>query len=112
LTKSAPAEFRERAGHGLLLSSSSAVSRITLTMAPASCATFTTLPDIVLHGIVVARAQRADVDHHVDFLRAARSAAAVSATLASVLVAPSGNPTTVQTLTGDPASSAFTSGTQ
>ena len=42
----------------------------------------------------------------------ARSAAAVSATLASVLVAPSGNPTTVQTLTGEPASSAFTSGTQ
>ena len=42
----------------------------------------------------------------------ARRAPAVSATLASVLVAPSGKPTTVQTLTGEPASSARTSGTQ
>ena len=42
----------------------------------------------------------------------ARSAAAVSATFASVLVAPSGKPTTVQTFTGEPASSAATSGTQ
>src|ERR1051325_1075758 len=42
----------------------------------------------------------------------ARTAAAASATLASVLVAPSGNPTTVQTLTGEPESSARTSGTQ
>ena len=42
----------------------------------------------------------------------ARTAACVSATLASVLVAPSGKPTTVHTFTGDPASSAFTSGTQ
>ena len=37
----------------------------------------------------------------------ARSALAVSATLASVLVAPSGKPTTVHTFTGDPASSAL-----
>ena len=35
-----------------------------------------------------------------------RRAASVSATFASVEVAPSGNPTTVQTFTGDPASSA------
>ena len=35
----------------------------------------------------------------------AASAASVSATLASVDVAPSGNPTTVQTFTADPASS-------
>src|SRR4051794_37962956 len=42
----------------------------------------------------------------------ARTAAAVSATFASVLVAPSGNPTTVHTFTGEPFNSAFTSGTQ
>ena len=42
----------------------------------------------------------------------ARIAAAASATLASVLVAPNGNPTTVQTFTGEPDNSALTSGTQ
>ena len=42
----------------------------------------------------------------------ARSAASVSPTFASVEVAPSGNPTTVQTLTADPASWDAASGTQ
>ncbi len=41
-----------------------------------------------------------------------RTATAVSATLASVLVAPSGKPTTVQTFTAEPANSARTRGTQ
>ena len=41
-----------------------------------------------------------------------RRAASVSATFATVSVAPNGNPTTVQIFTGDPASSAATSGTQ
>jgi hypothetical protein len=42
----------------------------------------------------------------------ARNAAAASATLASVEVAPSGNPATVQTFTAVPASSLAASGTQ
>src|ERR1700682_3373859 len=41
-----------------------------------------------------------------------RTATSVSAILLSVVVAPSGKPTTVHTFTGEPANSAATSGTQ
>ncbi len=58
------------------------------------------LLDIQLHRFVIARAQRADVDHHVDFLRARRAAPRRSPPLSPrCWWRPAGKPTTVHTLT-------------
>ena len=57
--------------------------------------------------------ERADVDHHVDFGGAIEDRrAAFRSALTSVVVAPSGNPTTVQTPTALPRSSARRGATQ
>ena len=61
--------------------------------------------NLLLHALVVAGLERAHIDHHVDFQGAQLSACPVSNILTELVVAPSGNPATVQTLTGVPCSS-------
>ena len=81
-------------------------------MAPAPCATRTTLCMSFFTASVSPERSAPTLITMSISCAPERSAAAVSHTLASVLLAPSGNPTTLHTLTGEPASSAFTSGTQ
>jgi len=85
-------QFRERAGDGFLVIVEQRRLQDYLHDGLGFVRHFHHLPDIRLDGFVVARAQRADVDHHVDFLGAVAQAMPVSATLDSVEVAPSGNP--------------------
>jgi hypothetical protein len=85
---------------------------ITLLSAPPSRHGPVTASMIALDDAQVARLQRADVDHHVDLAGAVEDCPPRLVPLHVGVVAPSGKPTTEQTLTGVPDRSRAASATQ
>ena len=69
-TKSALAILASMHAITFWLSSRSAVSRITFTIAPAAMRHVHHRRDVSLHRVMIAAAQRANVLHHIDLLRA------------------------------------------
>ena len=111
LTKSAPALFARQRRANFFLHGQQRSFQNHLADRAAAMRCLDDAADIGFHHVILPRFQRADVQHHVHFLRAQLDGFFRFVNFYLGSVAPSGNPITVHTLTFEPRSNSAASGT-